>query len=310
MAKHGKQSISISLLLVALVGAVPVCCTVKQQDDERQPEVEQDELMLRDFPKRFEKDVLIVVGKSPRRVELECSGQIAAKLQELTGNKPRVRKASEVTENDKASCNLILIATPGSNELLQEVYTKTTVIRVTREYPGQNQGVVKILRNPWNKDKALLVLAGSDEAGLKAGSMMMDEIGESTESMATARWKPSPEEVPTRGVMAAPRQVFIHVGGKEELSFWNHKMAVNYISSFPQQVLKVVLDGREKVIKIDATSECPNDHCGYYWHQENLDFSVRPIVWKTDEDLKQTWSYGKTWNTDDLYFEVSVIRLL
>ncbi|RLG43959.1 MAG: hypothetical protein DRN81_05540, partial [Thermoproteota archaeon] len=58
---------------------------------------------------------------------------------------------------------------------LEEVYALTNATRVTEEYPGEGKGVLEILRNPWDESKAMLLVEGSDEWGVKAGSMMLEE---------------------------------------------------------------------------------------------------------------------------------------
>ena len=52
----------------------------------------------------------------------------------------------------------------------------TDTIRVTDEYPGENKGILEILRNPWNEDKAMLLVEGSDEWGVKAGALKLEQI--------------------------------------------------------------------------------------------------------------------------------------
>ncbi len=49
----------------------------------------------------------------------------------------------------------------------------TDVTRVTEEYPGENKGVLEILNNPWNEEKAMLLVEGSDEWGVKAGGVKL-----------------------------------------------------------------------------------------------------------------------------------------
>jgi len=49
----------------------------------------------------------------------------------------------------------------------------TDAIRVTDGYPGENKGVLEILPNPWDEDKAMLLVEGSDEWGVKAGSEIL-----------------------------------------------------------------------------------------------------------------------------------------
>ena len=50
----------------------------------------------------------------------------------------------------------------------------TDAIRVTEEYPGEGKGVLEILRNPWNEGKAMLLVEGSDEWGVKAAASKLN----------------------------------------------------------------------------------------------------------------------------------------
>jgi hypothetical protein len=139
-----------------------------------------EELKLSDYLEHFKENTVIMVGDNASQIEKESAKAIASKLEELTGNEPKI-KEGEVTEIFKYSYNLIVLGAPDTKGLLQEVYGMTNVTKVTEEYHGSGKGVVEILRNPWNSDKALLIVVGSDEWGVKAGSeMLMDseKVGE------------------------------------------------------------------------------------------------------------------------------------
>jgi len=130
-------------------------------------------ITLNNYPELFRKDAMVVVGWNASQVELESAGEIAAKLEELTGNAPIVKNETNLTEANKTSYNLIIMGTPESNEVLEQVYNLTNATRVTKEYPGFNKGVLEILRNPWNKNRVLLLVVGSDEGGVLAGSSIL-----------------------------------------------------------------------------------------------------------------------------------------
>jgi hypothetical protein len=133
------------------------------------------ELALSDYPEIFKKDAMIIVGGNASDIELESAAAIAANLAELTGNEPIIETADEVSEKDKSGHNLILVGIPNSNGILQEVYDVTKAARVTIEYPGDNKGILEILANPWNSDKALLLVAGSDERGAEVAASRLNE---------------------------------------------------------------------------------------------------------------------------------------
>lgn len=133
------------------------------------------DMVLSNYPKLFEKDVIIVVGENATQIEMEGAQAIAENLGNLTGNVPVIKKDVEITEKEKAGYNLILVGTPGINKVLTDVYNRTNVTRVTREYPGEYKGILEILKNPWNESKNLLLVEGSNERGVKVGNLIMNK---------------------------------------------------------------------------------------------------------------------------------------
>lgn len=132
-------------------------------------------LALKDYLELFSKDVIIVLGKNATEVERECVVLIKENLKKLTGDNPIIKNDTELLELDKRTHNLVLVGTPNTDYTLQELYQLTDATRVTNEYPGENKGILEILRSPWNSDKVLLIVAGSDEWGVKASSEMLTE---------------------------------------------------------------------------------------------------------------------------------------
>lgn len=146
-------------------------------------ETQKEELMLSDFPDVFKNDTIIVIGENASLIENESAEAIAAKLENLTGNMTIIINDTELTENNKTNYNLILVGAPKSNSLLQEVYNLTNATRVTEKYPGENKGILEILCNPWNEEKAMLLVEGSDVLGVNAGSekLTLTENGKNKE---------------------------------------------------------------------------------------------------------------------------------
>jgi len=140
-----------------------------------QEETQKEELMLSDFPEVFKNDTIIVIGNNASLIEKESAEAIAVKVENLSVNMSLNMDDTALAEDNKTSYNLILVGTPKSNNLLQEVYNLTNATRVTEEYPGENKGILEILRNPWNIEKSILLVVGSDERGVKAGSEMLTE---------------------------------------------------------------------------------------------------------------------------------------
>ena len=145
------------------------------------------DFMLSDYPKLFEKEVVIVIGENASQIEKESAEAIAANLVNLTGNKPEIINTKKI-ESFKYSHNLVIVGTPNSNKVLREVYNMTDAIRVTDEYPGGNKGVLEILRNPWNEDKAMLLVEGSDEWGVKAGVVVLAGSQELNKHRLSVEW--------------------------------------------------------------------------------------------------------------------------
>ena len=136
---------------------------------------EMESLALKDYPELFSKDVIIVLGENATEVERESVVLIKENLKRLTGDNPIIKNDTELLELDKRTHNLILVGTPNTNYRLRELYKLVDGTRVTNEYPGENKGILEILRNLWNSDKALLIVAGSDEWGVKASTEMLTE---------------------------------------------------------------------------------------------------------------------------------------
>lgn len=133
------------------------------------------DLTLNNNMKLFEKDVIIVVGENASQIELDAAKTIAYNLGELTGRVPVIKTDAEVTEKEKAGYNLILVGRPKENKILQDIYKKTSATRVTDEYPGAGKGILEVLRNPWNENKMMLLVEGSDGWGIRAGSVVLEE---------------------------------------------------------------------------------------------------------------------------------------
>jgi len=126
------------------------------------------ELKLSDFPEAFKDSTLIVVGDNASEIEMQATNEIAKYLKNKTGNKPLIKKYSEITEEDRRNYNLIVVGTPKTNSLLEEVYVVADAMRVTEEFPGEGRGVLEILRNPWDEEeKNLFLIEGADDITLR-----------------------------------------------------------------------------------------------------------------------------------------------
>ena len=128
------------------------------------------ELKLSDFPKAFMESTLIVVGDNASEIEMQAAKEIADYLENKSGNKPLIKKHSEISDEDKRNYNLIVVGTPKTNSLLEEVYVVADAMRVTEEFPGEGRGVLEILPNPWNEERVMLLVEGWDEQSINLTS--------------------------------------------------------------------------------------------------------------------------------------------
>ena len=161
---HWKKILLVGgILMVALVAGL---CVQKPEGIEPTPIQPSEDLKLSDFPEAFKDSTLIIVGDNASDIEMQAVNEIADYLENGTGNKPLIKKYSEITEEDKRNYNLIVVGTPKTNPLLEEVYAMTNATRVTEEFPGEDKGVLEILRNPWDESKAVLLVEGWDEIGI------------------------------------------------------------------------------------------------------------------------------------------------
>ena len=166
---HWKKILLVGgILMVVLVAGL---CVQKPEGIKLTPTSLQpaEELKLSDFPEAF-KSTLIVVGDNASDIEMQAANEIADYLENETGNKPLIKKHSEISDEDKRNYNMIVVGTPKTNPFLEEVYAMTNATRVTEEFPGEGKGVLEILPNPWDESKAVLLVEGNDEWGVKAGS--------------------------------------------------------------------------------------------------------------------------------------------
>lgn len=136
---------------------------------------DQKELRLSDFPEAFKESVLTLVGDNASEIELEVAKEVSSLIQKKTGNEPFRKKASEATSGDRKNYNLIIVGTPNTNPILNEIYKISDASQVNETFPGARKGVVEILVNPWNEGKAMLLVEGWEEWGVKAGSEILKE---------------------------------------------------------------------------------------------------------------------------------------
>jgi hypothetical protein len=182
-------------------------------------------MALSDYPKLFGEDVIIVIGEnanktleywgrtSPRYPHLTWmiggSETIAKNLYNLTGNTPVIKTDAELTERDRTECNLILLGNPlqvmvegrppDANTIITEIYeSNPSMRRVTRDYPGRWKGwkgVLELFKNPWNPEKHILIVSGSEDRGIKAALAKLEVIHEINETCIVVECENEQKEI-------------------------------------------------------------------------------------------------------------------
>lgn len=127
--------------------------------------------------------VLFVLPEQANGAALTTAGQVAARLYKqsnITFTPIQVTTAFALTEEQKASSNLVIIGTPEQQPILQE-FTLPAALEAgafktldqLAAPPGH--GVVQIVPSPWNVARKVLIVSGGNDAGLKlAGQAFAD----------------------------------------------------------------------------------------------------------------------------------------
>lgn len=103
----------------------------------------------------------------------------------------------------------------------------------------------------------------------------------------------------TTPVSKAPKQLIIEAGKVEQFTYNGHNIEVNYTSAYPIQIINVKFDGFQRTFQRNLT-ENPN---GIFWKEQNFSFVLKPVVWEI-RDSQKIPIYEKTWNTNEIYFEI------
>lgn len=297
--------IAVTFLIVALMVIMPACSGSESGPDFSGPKM----LLLYHYPKSFEQDTLIVVGKNASEVELDSAQAIAAKLEQLIGNEPVIKSDAALTEDDKVNYNLILVGTPDSNSLLQEVGDPEGLYRLlcwaAKEYPEEwsSRGAVEILRNPWNEDKAMLLVAGINEEGVKAGSEALtddEKIKQLRSSQLTGEIVPLPKrEKREVEVVTAGTDELLGKYEKSDKEFEKHQIGDKIVYWHQRTIDDAIVRG---------------DYIRYAFDKSTGEFLERDIHWREDlpehlppviskeqaESMVREWGYEVLFST--LYF--------
>lgn len=143
---------------------------------------------LRPFIKNGKLNALIVIGSPDPHGENMARSRDSYLFMDLAifigtflNESPNqaVKLDIEVSNSELKNNNLILIGGPVVNKIVLDINKQLPVFidgekRVTkskitkREYPQENIGVINKIKNPYNKDKQMLVIAGNRYSGTRA----------------------------------------------------------------------------------------------------------------------------------------------
>jgi hypothetical protein len=141
-----------------------------------------------------------------------------------------------------------------------------------------------------------IILLSAIVLGITSGCVMISTVDDVKHENLSP---PSTITVPP-----APKQAHLKVGQSEKFTYWGHNITVNYTSSYPDQIVKLTLDGKEKNIEVELNAS-PR---GIYWQEDNLSFALKPVVWEIRNNQRVP-IYENTWNTTEIYLEIAVSNL-
>jgi len=131
------------------------------------------ELKLSNFPEKFKEKTVIVLGNNASEIERQAAEEMKDFLYYFsdflylkygTSYEMDIKIIdSQEAESFKKGYNLVIIGTPKTNPFLEEVYAMTNATRVTEEFHGEGKGILKILPNPWNESKAMLLVEYNED---------------------------------------------------------------------------------------------------------------------------------------------------
>jgi len=233
---NGKIIIGGVVVLLCLIGGI--FFWQKISEPTQLPAKPTKELKLSDFPEAFKEKTVIVLGDNASEIERQAAEEIKNFLVEHNSSYIKVIDSQKI-ENFKKGYNLVIIGTPKTNPLLEEVYALTNATRVTEEFPGEGKGVLEILPNPWDESKAMLLVEGGDEWGVKAGSEMLEQVQmlDLNEANYKVRYIKL-EDFITNGTINSNRTIIIDASPRSEVKI---KIPIT------EEMAKNILQGRIQV---------------------------------------------------------------
>ena len=99
-------------------------------------------------------------------------------------------------------------------------------------------------------------------------------------------------------VLLASKQLFLHSNSSKTFQFPSHNIAISHLST-SLHLVEVTIDGNTEAIEINRSTKCPGNHCGYYATKDDIDYSIKPVVWTYNETGEIIRFFG-TWNSSEL----------
>lgn len=101
-----RRSTLVMKIAIVCLAAILLGCIEQDGEKVKPAEIE---LVLSDYPELFGKDVIIVIGNNASGIEIEEADAIVENLFNLTGNMPVIKTDAEITEDELAGHNLIVV---------------------------------------------------------------------------------------------------------------------------------------------------------------------------------------------------------
>jgi hypothetical protein len=102
-------------------------------------------------------------------------------------------------------------------------------------------------------------------------------------------------------VMAAQLSVFIKSGDEKQVNYRNHDINIKYVTSVPQHIVELSVDTNNTKITISHDMICTGQHCQYHDVIDGIGYIIEPV-----SRNGTIWS-SQTWDTEELYIEISTI---
>jgi hypothetical protein len=97
----------------------------------------------------------------------------ALRIQDAFPDAP-IKQYSEITEEDKAMSNIVVMGDRNSNAMFEDVYNLSHTTSENRTFQGEGNGSIEVISNPWNSQTNVLLVEGSDKWGVRVAAKFID----------------------------------------------------------------------------------------------------------------------------------------